>query len=484
MHLWLIDDRYRVGERIRQRGHVSIYDGTDVETDTPVRIKRFAPELAQNMAFVEGWRSQLLSIQEIDIPVVQPVYAFGQAPEETLYQVEKPAAGVPLRRWLRDTDDPASVTATVKFMARIAKAIGEIHREGVSHGALSPDTIHVTEDEFGTTQPQLIDWDAGELYSVGVSSSRTARYQPPERHALPDAPHTPSTDVYALGYILYEALTQETPYPAGTTDIAVDEEIEPVPPSRYNPAIPESIERIILRALDTDPAMRPPHAGAFARSLRRAADEQPATEKIKVPPERTTVVTMPDMSDAPNAFWLGMASLMVVLIIAAAALTWQLAGSSEPEPAPVGTTPNLIGLPLDNADQLARANGLTVEVSGTIPVEDEAPDTVLLQQPNPGALIPDDRVLHVSVAGAPPTPVAITTVPNLFGLSPTVAERVLEENGLLLGDERLAHDQAVPSGLVFEQNPRSGISVGEGTAVDVIVSQGPPPSPTPAPGEN
>lgn len=484
MHLWLIDDRYRVGERIRQRGPVSIYEGTDVETDTPVHIKRFAPELAQNMAFVEGWRSQLLSIQEIDLPSVQPVYAFGQAPEDTLYQVEEPAAGVPLRRRLRDTDDPASVAATVKFMAHIADAIGEVHREGVSHGALSPDTIHVIEDEFNSTQPELIDWEAGELYSVGVSSSRAARYQPPERHSLPDAPHTPSTDVYALGYILYEALTQETPYPAGTTDIAFDEEIKPVPPSRYNPAIPESIERIILRALDTDPAMRPPHAGAFARSLRRAIDEQSATERIKVPPERTSVVSMPDMSEAPSGFWLGVAGLMAVLVIAAAALTWELAASSEPEPAPIGTTPNVIGLSLDNADQLARTSGMTVEVSGTIPIEDEPPDTVLQQQPDPGTLIPDDRVLHVSVAGTPPTPVAITTVPNLFGLSPTVAERVLKENGLMLGDERVAYDQAVPGGLIFEQNPRAGISVGEDTAVDIIVSQGPPPSPTPAPDGN
>lgn len=479
MDLWLIDDRYRVGERIRQRGPVSIYEGTDVETGASVHIKRFASELANDMGFVEGWRSQLLSVQELDLPSVQPIYAFGQAPEDTLYQVEEPAGGLTLRHWLRETDDPASVTTTVKLIVRIAEAIGDVHRDGISHGALSPDTIHLTEDEFGSMQPLLIDWEAGELYSAGVSSSRSARYQPPERHILPDAPHTPSTDVYALGYILYEALTQETPYPATAADVYMEDEPDPVPPSRYNPAIPENIEQIILRALGADPAMRPPHAGAFARALRRALEEQPKTDTIKVPPERTSVISMPDMSQAPSGFWLGFAGLIVVLVIAVAALTWQLAAASSPTPAPVGTTPNLVGVPLDSADQLARANGLTVEVSGTIPTADEVPDTVLKQQPNPGALIPEDRVIHVSVAGRPPTPVAITTVPNLFGVSPTVAERILQENGLVLGDERLAHDQAVPSGLILEQNPRAGISVGEGTAVDVIVSRGPPPTASP-----
>lgn len=484
MHIWIIDDRYRVGDLISRRGAVALYEGRDTETGEPVLIKRFDPELGQNMSFVEGWRGQLLSVQALEAPGVQRIHSFGRTPEGALYQVEGVPAGVELDRWSHQAGSRTSVKALVLLLADIAEVLGAVHRDGVSHGGLHPRAIYLRGEPFdndGAADPLFIDWELGELFAVGAGPRRMARYQPPERYEVPEALQTPSTDTYALGYILYELLTQEVPSPGGDTPAEGADSQTPVPPSRYNPDVSPALERILLRALDPDPAMRPPHAGAFSRSLRQAV-ERPATDEAASDAPRRAESRRPTAetpSPIPRAFWLGLTAIVVLLVVAAVTFAWQLLSAPEQEVAPVGATPNLIGLPVETADQLARSSGLTLEISGTVPAVDTPPDTVLEQSPQAGRLIPESRVVRVAVAGEPPTPAAVTRVPNLFGLSVQVADRLLRENGLTLGQQREAHDEAVPRGLIVEHNPRAGIQVATGTAVDVIVSLGPPPTQPP-----
>ncbi|HBY97440.1 MAG TPA: hypothetical protein DEP84_26460 [Chloroflexi bacterium] len=166
---------------------------------------------------------------------------------------------------------------------------------------------------------------------------------------------------------------------------------------------------------------------------------------------------------------------MLVLLCLFSALLVQLARRPTTPPVAVASVPDVTGLQFDEARVLAGRDNYTLAIAGAQSGSSQPPNTILAQQPPAGALAPASRVISVTLA-LEPTPVALATIPNLYAQRLDVAEAILIQAGLRLGTIREAHDMTVPSSLVLEQNPRAGLQVPTGTAVDVIVSLGLPPS--------
>lgn len=473
--IWIIEGRYQAQRQVAKWPLVEIYVGRDTATGEQVRIKHFASRLADDPEFVEGWRDQLLSVQSLDLPYVQPILAFGDLPGEGLYQVEALPTGVRLMTWWHQVGQ-MDVDRALDLMETVSRALGDVHEAGVSHGALHPGAIYLNESPDGQLAPLFTDWELRELGEAGVLPTAVARYLAPEEPTSPEHVHTPASDVYALGYILYELLTGEYPYsqPADTPEER--RLLRPVPPSRYNPAVSPAVEQVVLLALDPDPSRRPPHGHALARAIQRArgvpVPEVRPVVSVPAPPQETAAPPVKAPAGRPNALWAAILGGLVVVVVVLLALVWQIMRQPEPLP-PVGMVPNLVGLSLEEADRLARQQGLNVEVVETR-LTTGAPNIVLEQTPIPGGLVPDDRTVRVVVSGQA-TPVAVVPVPDVFGLSVEQAARAFSEVGLRLGEVRQAHDEVVPAGLVLEQNPRAGVVVAVGTPVDLIVSAGPPP---------
>jgi len=474
MDIWIIEGRYEVQQQIARWPLVEIYLARDTSTGEQVRVKRFSPRLAEDMAFVEGWRDQLQAVQALDLPCVQPVLAFGDLAGEGLYQVESLPTGVRLSTWWRQIDQ-TDIDRAVDLVEMLARALGDVHEAGVSHGALYPGNIYLTESPEGEMVPLFTDWELRELGEAGLLPTAVARYLAPEEPISPEHVHTPASDVYALGYILYELLTGENPYARPADDPLTRRHVPVVPPSRYNPAISPALERVVLLALDPNPSRRPPHGHALARALQRARSESALENQAPPVPlqleERVAPVPTPS-STGPNVALAAIAGVLVLFAVVLLAVVWQVARRPEPPP-PVGVVPNLVGLPLDEAERIVRVQGLSLQVVGTR-LATGPTEVVLEQTPMPGGLVPDDRTVRVVVSGRA-TPTTLVPVPDVFSLPVDRARLVLEEAGLRLGTVRQAHDAAVPAGLVLEQNPRAGVAVAAGTAVDLIVSAGPPP---------
>ncbi len=471
--IWIIEGRYEVQQQIARWPLVGIYLARDTSTGEQVRVKHFSPRLAEDMAFVEGWRGQLQAVQALDLPCVQPILAFGDLAGEGLYQVEALPAGMRLSTWRRQVDQ-VDIERAVDLVEMLARALGDVHEAGVSHGALYPGNIYLTESPEGEMTPLFADWELRELGEAGLLPPAVVRYLAPEEPISPDHVHTPASDVYALGYILYELLTGEYPYSRTAEDPQMRRHVPVVPPSRYNPTISPALERVVMLALDPDPSRRPPHGHALARALQRARSEG-ALEERAVPAwleEKETADPAPAPSPWPSPLLVAGIGALAMLVVFLLVVMWQVARRPEPPP-PVGVVPNLVGLPLDEAERIVRVQGLSLQVVGTRLTTGPA-DVVLEQTPMPGGLVPDDRTVRVVVSGRA-TPTALVPVPDVFGLPLDQAKVVLEEAGLRLGEVRRAHDAAVPAGLVLEQNPRAGVSVAVGTAVDLILSAGPPP---------
>lgn len=174
------------------------------------------------------------------------------------------------------------VARSVRLLTRIADAVEHAHQHGVVHRDLKPSNILI--DEAG--EPFVVDFglarDAG--FPTGAEQNTptltgqvvgTPAYMSPEQAA--GVPAGEAADIYALGTILYECLTEKRPF----TDSPVPELLwrvmheEPERPGNIVPAIPRALETICQHAMRKDPSRRYPSAQAFCADLERFADGRP-----------------------------------------------------------------------------------------------------------------------------------------------------------------------------------------------------------------
>jgi serine/threonine-protein kinase len=176
--------------------------------------------------------------------------------------------------------------------------------------------------------------------------------------------------------------------------------------------------------------------------------------------------------------WVWAAGVLAVVILLLAASGVALLASrgffSAPTPA-VATVqvPSVLGLRLADAQRTAADQGLTITISGASP-GGVGITTVATQDPAPGVSARRGSAIAVTLQ----TVQAMSTVPDLRGMSLANAGAGLARSGLAVGPVTQVTDQNMPVGEVVSTNPSAGIQVTAGTAVALNVSSGPSPAPT------
>jgi WD40 repeat protein len=201
----------------------------------------------------------------------------------------------------------------------LAGAVHAAHQRGVVHRDLKPANVLLAAD--GTPKitdlglAKRLDMSAGATQSGAIVG--TPSYMAPEQAAARSKDIGPPADIYALGAVLYEALTGRPPFRAPTaadTLLLVQNE-EPVPLSRLQPGIPRDLETICLTCLQKDPARRYGSAEVLAEDLRRYL----ASEPIRARPVRAweRAVKWVRRHPAPAALMLvsGLAAIALVGVV-------------------------------------------------------------------------------------------------------------------------------------------------------------------------
>jgi len=163
------------------------------------------------------------------------------------YYIMSYVEGTPLKEFI--AKKPLSVDLSIELARFLLKMSQYLIKQNLVHGDVKPENIIVTKRKEKIVFKMVDFGSITEAYSE-VTRAGTPSYLAPER--FNQAPITEQTEVYAIGVTLYEALTQKFPF--GEIEPFQNPSFEKTPkhPTKFNPKIPDWLESIILRAIETD----------------------------------------------------------------------------------------------------------------------------------------------------------------------------------------------------------------------------------------
>ncbi|HZO36117.1 MAG TPA: protein kinase [Solirubrobacteraceae bacterium] len=276
---------YRLQAVAGRGGMGVVYRATELELERTVALKLIAPELAEDPDFRARFVRESRVAASIDHPNVIPIYAAGEH-DGSLYIAMRYVEGEDMRALLR-REGALEPGRAAQLVSQIAAALDAAHARGIVHRDVKPANIllgagdHVYLTDFGLTK------NVGSTSGLSHAGQwvGTLGYVAPEqiRGGHVDA----RADVYALGCLLFFALTGETPYRRDSDEATMWAHLnEPPPsPSRLVAGVAGAFDDVIARALAKDPADRFPSTGDLGRAALAAAGRITAT-----PPERRVAV--------------------------------------------------------------------------------------------------------------------------------------------------------------------------------------------------
>jgi serine/threonine protein kinase len=250
-----------------------VYLARDERLDRRVALKVIAPQLALDRDFRERFVSEARSAAAIDHPNVVPIYSAGVA-DDALYIAMRYINGTDLRSLLNDAG-PISATTATTIICEIGDGLDAAHTAGMVHRDVKPANI-LLEGEPGRGGSYLTDFgltkgrSASDAQLTGTGQwVGTIDYVAPEQiqAGCVDA----RTDVYALGCVLYEALSGSVPFAGNDMQKMWAHVNEPFPTLAGDSSGPhEALGLVIARATAKDPGNRYPSAGDLARAATAA----------------------------------------------------------------------------------------------------------------------------------------------------------------------------------------------------------------------
>src|SRR3954451_20353171 len=260
-------------EEIGRGGMGVVYRAVDQSLDRTVALKLIAPELTTNPDFRERFKRESRLAASIEHPNVIPVYAAGES-EDLLYLVMRYIRGTDLRALLQ-AEGALEPPRAARIVAQVASALAAAHRRGLIHRDVKPANVLI-ESEGANEHAYLTDFGIARDVG-GTALTRTGMlvgtmdYIAPER--LEDRPGDGRSDIYALGCVLFEALTGRVPFPRDSDVAKMSAHMtEPAPwTQKFRPAVPEPLAETATKAMAKDPDDRFPTADEFADTLRAEA---------------------------------------------------------------------------------------------------------------------------------------------------------------------------------------------------------------------
>jgi serine/threonine-protein kinase len=361
---------YRVVEQLGSGGMATVFKAYHANLDRYVAIKVLHPAFKQDPQFLTRFQREARIVARLQHPAIVPVYDFNEHNGQP-YLVMRFIEGETLKARLSRGDLPLPEVRRV--LQPVGEALQYAHGQGVLHRDVKPSNILLTPDG----QVFLADFGLARIAQAGESTLSqdalvgTPQYISPEQ-ARGDSNLDARTDIYSLGVVLYELLIGRVPYQADTPYAVIHDHIyAPLPlPRSIKPGFPESLERVLLKALAKERDDRYASVAELMTAFETAAraiiseaptqvSEQPAAvvpppmipaAAPALAPSSTQAAVPPAPPKSKKPLWIGVG---VVALIAVAVISLLIVSRNRAVPPPVAQQPaqQVPGAPQPPADQ-------------------------------------------------------------------------------------------------------------------------------------
>ncbi|HEX6263627.1 MAG TPA: Stk1 family PASTA domain-containing Ser/Thr kinase [Actinomycetota bacterium] len=474
----VLGNRYEIERVLGEGGMAKVFLGTDRVLGRTVAVKVLSPQYAEDQQFVARFRREAQAAAALNHPNIVSVFDTGST-GNVHYIVMEYVEGRTLQDTLRE-ESRLTPERSIEIGEAVAKALSAAHAKGLVHRDIKPGNIMITREgqvkvmDFGIARATTSDTVTQTAAVLG-----TAAYLSPEQAQGETVDHR--SDIYSMGVVLYEMLTGRQPF-TGDSPVSIAYRHvteEPIPPSRLNPDVRESLDAIVMKSMAKAPGDRYQSAQELIDDLRRASEGMPVAAAVPLPGDTTQVIDrgghtqvltgpiedeMEEEERGRRVGWIVFWTLLILAILGLASFFLVRALLSGPEPV---TVPDVVGFNRVAAVQTLEEAGLEVEVVRR--ARDDVPaDQVFRQDPEEGTEVDEGSVVTIFVSrGA-----RMVEVPSVVGLSQEAAQQAIEDAGLTLGFVGQEPSDQDP-GIVISQDPQPETEVEEGSAVNIVVSSGP-----------
>ena len=495
----MLDDRYEILELIGSGGMANVYKARCHRLNRLVAIKILKSDLADNADFRRRFHDESQAVAQLSHANIVSVYDVSTNPDRE-YIVMELIDGITLKQYM-ERRGRMDWRESLHFITQIMRGLSHAHSRGIIHRDIKPQNIMVLRDgsvkvaDFGiaclANQGQTLTQEA--LGSVHYISPEQARGDRTDARS----------DIYSAGVVLYEMLTGKLPFQGDSAVSVAIQHLSSVPlaPRDIDPSIPEPLELICMKAMNSDPNKRYASADAMIEDLEKfrrdpsvdmdyirqeltapAADTEPTmplpTAQVasavkkhtgELRREREAEEEPPRRDKKSIAIIAGIfaaAVLLVVLLFKLILGDFGPAGSNKSYP-----VPDIRGKTVEEAQEMEGVKDIfLIEVQGTRTTEEYQPGQIVEQDPAAGRTRKSNLVIQVYVAAEPEK----VPMKDLVGMEYRQARVLLTDMGLDLKitTETVSSDK-YGADAVIETVPAADEPLVAGQTVILRVSTGP-----------
>ncbi len=267
---------YSIEDLLGRGGMGEVYAAKRVKDGKEVAVKLLHAHLGSEDKMRARFRREAEVVSNMPAGTVAAVYQFGTNEDGYDYIVMERLRGEDLGALLRRREK-LELDEILAIVERVAVGLDAAHEQGVVHRDLKPQNIFLCGDE-PLADVRLLDFGVARLHEAAMALSMTASaavlgtpgYMPPEQAGGGEV--GPSADVFALGAIVYRALTGKPAFPSRSPAGAMFEAFnyDPPPPSEAVPGLARDVDAVLALALAKNPELRYQRASELARDLAAA----------------------------------------------------------------------------------------------------------------------------------------------------------------------------------------------------------------------
>ncbi len=289
----LLGQNYRVVEPIGVGGMGMVFVVEHVHLPKRFAAKVLSPDLARHPEAIARFEVEAQAVSQLEHENIVSIVDYGKTDDGSVFIIMELLRGKTLQA--RIDQGPLSLEEIVAIMIQVCRALAAAHAAGIVHRDIKPDNVFLHQWPGMRPLVKVFDFGVSKARESSVRDGRITRqgqilgspeYMSPEasRGEEVDA----RADIYAVGIMLYQLLCGDVPFRHENylEVLQMHAARPPVPPRALTPDLPDAVERLILCALEKDPARRQPSIEAFELELTAAMPEvaQRAVVAAQIPP--------------------------------------------------------------------------------------------------------------------------------------------------------------------------------------------------------